>query len=67
MGEGAAGRLKVGVVLPTMPESASPQGILAAAQTAERAGWSTAWVTDHVLVGGGERGSRYHSIHEALT
>jgi probable F420-dependent oxidoreductase len=38
------------VILPTMPAGANPEGILAAAETARRLGWRTAWTTDHVLV-----------------
>lgn len=59
--------MKFGSILPTMGSGVSPAGILAAAQTAERLGWSSVWTTDHVLVGPGERGAVYRSIYEALT
>jgi probable F420-dependent oxidoreductase len=39
-----------GICLPNFPDGASPDGIDAAAEVAERLGWSTAWTTDHVLV-----------------
>ena len=39
-----------GICLPNFPDGASPEGIDAAAEVAERLGWSTAWTTDHVLV-----------------
>ena len=39
-----------GLALPNFPDGASPEGIEAAAEVAERLGWSTVWTTDHVLV-----------------
>ena len=39
-----------GLVLPTVTPRATPEGIEAAAEVAVRLGWSTVWVTDHVLV-----------------
>ena len=42
--------LKPAIILPTMPGGANPEGIAAAAETADRLGWQTAWTTDHVLV-----------------
>ncbi len=39
-----------GLVLPTMRAGSSAEGIEAAAEVAERLGFSTAWTTDHVLV-----------------
>jgi len=39
-----------GLVLPTIHAGASAEGIEAAAEVAERVGWSTVWTTDHVLV-----------------
>src|SRR3954452_6090589 len=38
------------IILPTMPRGATPEGIAAAAETADRLAWQTAWTTDHVLV-----------------
>jgi len=42
--------MRSAIVLPTMPDGASPEGIAAAAETAERFGWSTAWASDEILV-----------------
>jgi probable F420-dependent oxidoreductase len=39
-----------GLVLPTMPDGASREGIEAAAETAARLGWHSVWTTDHLLV-----------------
>ena len=39
-----------GICLPNFPDGASPEGIDAAAEVAERLGWSAVWTTDHVLV-----------------
>jgi probable F420-dependent oxidoreductase len=39
-----------GICLPNFPDGASREGMEAAAETAERLGWSTVWTTDHVLV-----------------
>ena len=37
--------MKFAIILPTMPAGANPDGIAAAAETAERLGWQTAWTT----------------------
>ena len=42
--------MQYGIILPTMPGGANPEAIEAAAETAERLGWRTAWTTDHLLV-----------------
>lgn len=39
-----------GICLPNFPDGASREGMEAAAETAERLGWSAVWTTDHVLV-----------------
>jgi probable F420-dependent oxidoreductase len=54
-----------GLVLPTLHAGASAEGIEAAAEVAERVGWSTVWTTDHLLV---EHGSadEYGRIFEAI-
>ena len=39
-----------GLCLPNFREGASREGMEAAAETAERLGWSTVWTTDHILV-----------------
>jgi probable F420-dependent oxidoreductase len=40
--------------------------MLAATQTAERLGWHSAFVTDHILVDGADRARDYRHIYEAL-
>jgi probable F420-dependent oxidoreductase len=54
-----------GLVLPTHRAGASVEGIEAAAEAAERLGFSTVWTTDHLLV---ERASadEYGRIFEAI-
>ncbi|MEO8230222.1 MAG: TIGR03619 family F420-dependent LLM class oxidoreductase [Chloroflexota bacterium] len=54
-----------GLVLPTMHAGASVEGIEAAAEVADRVGWSDVWTTDHVLV---DRDStlEYGRIFEAI-
>jgi probable F420-dependent oxidoreductase len=54
-----------GLVLPTMPEGATAEGIEAAAEAAERLGYSTVWTTDHVLVPHSAAGE-YGHIYEAI-
>jgi probable F420-dependent oxidoreductase len=39
-----------GLCLPNFREGASREGMEAAAETAERLGWSAVWTTDHILV-----------------
>ena len=53
------------LALPNFPAGASPEGIEAAAEVAERLGWSTVWTTDHVLVPGADAGD-YGRIYEAI-
>jgi probable F420-dependent oxidoreductase len=55
-----------GLVLPTMPEGASREGIDAAAETAARLGWHSLWTTDHVLVPR-SAAREYGLIYEAIT
>ncbi|MDO8483835.1 MAG: TIGR03619 family F420-dependent LLM class oxidoreductase [Candidatus Limnocylindrales bacterium] len=54
-----------GLCLPNFPDGASPEGIEAAAEVAERLGWSTVWTTDHVLVPREDAGD-YGQIYEAI-
>ena len=54
-----------GLCLPNFPDGASPEGIEAAADVAERLGWSTVWTTDHVLVPHADAGD-YGRIYEAI-
>jgi probable F420-dependent oxidoreductase len=54
-----------GIALPNFRAGASAEGIEAAAEAAERLGWSDVWTTDHVIV---EHGSEreYGRIFEAI-
>src|SRR3954467_6306227 len=54
-----------GICIPNFPDGSNPEAIDAAAETAERLGWSTVWTTDHVLV---ERASarEYGRIFDAI-
>jgi probable F420-dependent oxidoreductase len=54
-----------GICLPNFPDGASPEGIEAAAEIAERLGWSAAWTTDHVLVPH-DSAAEYGRIYEAM-
>ncbi len=54
-----------GLCLPNFPAGASPEGILAAAEVAERIGMSTVWTTDHVLVPH-DAANDYGRIYEAI-
>ncbi len=54
-----------GLCLPTMHAGSSAEGIEAAAEAAENAGFSTVWTTDHVLVGHASE-AEYGRIFEAV-
>ena len=54
-----------GLCLPNFRAGASPEGIEAAAEVAERLGWSTVWTTDHVLVPS-DNAADYGRIYEAI-
>jgi probable F420-dependent oxidoreductase len=54
-----------GICLPNMPDGASREGIEAAAEVAQRLGWSTVWTTDHVMVPHADAGD-YGRIYEAI-
>jgi probable F420-dependent oxidoreductase len=55
-----------GLCRPNFPAGASRKGMVAAAATAERLGWSAVWTTDHVLVATADAPD-YGRIYEALT
>jgi len=57
--------MRPSIVLPTMPVGANPEGIDAAAETAERLGWHAAWTTDHLLMPGSAPAD-YASIYDVL-
>ena len=54
-----------GLCLPNFPDGASREGMEAAAETAERLGWSAVWTTDHVLVTT-EEAEDYGRIYDAI-
>jgi probable F420-dependent oxidoreductase len=54
-----------GLCLPNFPAGASPEGIEAATEVAERVGMSTVWTTDHVLVPA-DAAADYGRIYEAI-
>lgn len=54
-----------GICLPNFPDGASREGMEAAAETAERLGWSTLWSTDHLLVPTADADD-YGRIYEAI-
>jgi probable F420-dependent oxidoreductase len=54
-----------GLCLPNFPAGASPEGIEAAADAADRLGWSTVWTTDHLMVPAAAAGE-YGHIYEAI-
>jgi probable F420-dependent oxidoreductase len=54
-----------GICLPNFSTGASPEGIEAAADVAERLGWSAVWTTDHVLVPR-DAADEYGQIYEAI-
>jgi alkanesulfonate monooxygenase SsuD/methylene tetrahydromethanopterin reductase-like flavin-dependent oxidoreductase (luciferase family) len=59
--------MRIGLILPTMGPHASPEAVDAAAAAAVRLGWSSVWVTDHLLVARGDEADTYGRILEALT
>jgi probable F420-dependent oxidoreductase len=54
-----------GICLPNFPAGASAEGIDAAAEVAERLGWSAAWTTDHLVVDR-DNADGYGRIFEAI-
>jgi probable F420-dependent oxidoreductase len=65
--EGGAADMEFGVCVPNFRPGAAPQAMLAAVETAERLGWSSAWTTDHLLPGRIERARPFSHLYEALT
>jgi probable F420-dependent oxidoreductase len=55
-----------GLGLPNMLAGASAEGIEAAAEAAERLGYTTVWTTDHVLVPRGAASDDYRRIFDAI-
>lgn len=59
--------MEIGLILPTLGPGVGPAALDRAAEAAARLGWSSVWVTDHMLVGRGDEADEYGSILEALT
>lgn len=59
--------MRIGLILPTMGRRVSAEAVDGAAGTAARLGWSSVWVTDHMMVAPGAEAGSYGSILEALT
>jgi probable F420-dependent oxidoreductase len=59
--------MRFGLILPTMGTRATADAVDSAAATAATLGWSSVWVTDHMMVAPGEEATSYGSILEALT
>jgi alkanesulfonate monooxygenase SsuD/methylene tetrahydromethanopterin reductase-like flavin-dependent oxidoreductase (luciferase family) len=59
--------MRIGLILPTMGQPASVEAVDSAAGMAARLGWSSVWVTDHMMVAQGAEAASYGSIFEALT
>jgi alkanesulfonate monooxygenase SsuD/methylene tetrahydromethanopterin reductase-like flavin-dependent oxidoreductase (luciferase family) len=59
--------VRIGLVLPSKGDGAGPESLDAAAETAARLGWTSVWVTDHMLVPPGDEADEYGWILEALT
>ena len=59
--------MRFGLVLPSIGPGTSPASLEAAATACVRHGWTSVWVTDHVLVPQGPEAGEYGSILEAMT
>jgi alkanesulfonate monooxygenase SsuD/methylene tetrahydromethanopterin reductase-like flavin-dependent oxidoreductase (luciferase family) len=59
--------MNLGVILPTHGPGASTEAIEAVAAAASRLGWSSVWVTDHILVPSGSENEDYGRIFEAVS
>lgn len=61
------GTMTFGLVLPNKGEGAGPELLDAAATAATEVGWSSLWVTDHLMVPRGDEADEYGIMLEALT
>ncbi len=59
--------MRFGLILPTMGHTVGAEEVDRAAGLAADLGWSSVWVTDHMMVSPGPEASTYGSILEALT
>ncbi len=59
--------MKFGLVLANKGRGASAESLDAGAEAAERLGWHSVWVTDHLMVPPGPEADEYGNMLEALT
>jgi alkanesulfonate monooxygenase SsuD/methylene tetrahydromethanopterin reductase-like flavin-dependent oxidoreductase (luciferase family) len=59
--------MRFGLILPSKGAGTGPESLDAAAEAAVRLGWSSVWVTDHMMVPPGEEADEYGTILEAIT
>jgi alkanesulfonate monooxygenase SsuD/methylene tetrahydromethanopterin reductase-like flavin-dependent oxidoreductase (luciferase family) len=59
--------MRFGLVLPSKGPHAGPDSLDAAASVCTELGWSSVWVTDHLMVPSGPEAEEYGSILEALS
>lgn len=59
--------MRFGLALANKGAGAGPESLDAGAETAQRLGWDSVWVTDHLMVPDGQEAAEYGYILEALT
>lgn len=59
--------MRIGLILPSKGAGTGPEALDAAAETAAALGWTSVWVTDHMLVPPGDEADEYGTILEAIT
>jgi alkanesulfonate monooxygenase SsuD/methylene tetrahydromethanopterin reductase-like flavin-dependent oxidoreductase (luciferase family) len=59
--------MRFGLILPSKGEGTGPDLLDAGAETARRLGWTSVWVTDHMMVPPGDEADEYGTILEAVT
>ena len=65
LGPGYHRAMDFGLCLPNFRDGSSAEGLDAAAEVAERLGWSTVWTTDHVIVAHATE-AEYGRVYEAI-
>jgi alkanesulfonate monooxygenase SsuD/methylene tetrahydromethanopterin reductase-like flavin-dependent oxidoreductase (luciferase family) len=59
--------MRFGLILPSKGAGTGPEVLDAAGETARRLGWTSVWVTDHMMVPPGPEEDEYGTILEAIT